>query len=65
MNIIYRDKTYTIEVTPSGSGNYVGQCIEIPVIISQGNDMEDLRKNILSVFVTVETAMRGLHIWKQ
>ena len=37
---------FTVSVEKEDEGGFSGQCIEIPAAISQGDTMEELRKNM-------------------
>ncbi len=40
------NRKFTIVIQKEGEGGYSGQCLEMPGAISQGETMEELKKNM-------------------
>ena len=46
MKAINNNRKFTITIQEEDEGGYSGQCLEIPGAISQGESLEELKKNM-------------------
>lgn len=45
-SIEHKGRQFTIIIQKEDEGGYSGQCLEIPGVISQGESLDELKKNI-------------------
>lgn len=53
IKVIVENNSYTVDVTESSEGGFVGNCLELPAAISQGKSISELEKNIREAIVLV------------
>ncbi len=53
IKVIVENNSYIVNVTESSESGFVGNCIELPAAISQGESISELEKNIKEAIMLV------------